>query len=228
MRRPVHSSRCSARSLAPVPDRTSVLVAADNPMLRAGMAAAVHDAPCLALTGRVSDAGAVVREAERNPPDVVLLAGRCRSALTRLGERVDPPKVVVLAEPGRDLDVRAALGAGAAGLLPVSVPPRRLVAAVRAVAAGDLVLAPDVAGPLTSLRRADPAEVLRMLTPREAEVVRLVGLALSNAEIARALRLGESTVKTHLNRAMAKLGLSRRSQVVALAYEKGLVDPASG
>jgi DNA-binding NarL/FixJ family response regulator len=132
-----------------------------------------------------------------------------------------------------DLDeyVYEAMKAGASGFLLKTAPPSELAAAVRAVVGGDVLLSPLITRRLVEqfVRRPPPGHDLppnlRTLTAREVEVLRLVAGGLSNAEIARALFLGEATVKTHLNRVLAKLGLRDRVQAVVLAYETGLVTP---
>jgi DNA-binding NarL/FixJ family response regulator len=134
-----------------------------------------------------------------------------------------------------DLDeyVYAALKAGACGFLLKDAPPESLVAAVRAAARGDALLAPEITRRLVEeyVRRPAPGggapEVLAPLTPREREVLAEVGRGLSNSEIAGRLYLSEATVKTHLARTMTKLRLRDRAQAVVLAYESGLVVPGS-
>jgi DNA-binding NarL/FixJ family response regulator len=135
-----------------------------------------------------------------------------------------------------DLDeyVFAALRAGASGFLLKTTPPGELAAAVRSCHSGDLLFAPTVTRRLveTYVRRPPTAggvpPQLSALTEREVDVLRELARGLSNAEIARSLYLGETTVKTHVTRILAKLGLRDRVQAVVLAYESGLVSPADG
>jgi DNA-binding NarL/FixJ family response regulator len=133
-----------------------------------------------------------------------------------------------------DLDeyVYGALRAGASGFLLKDVTPEHLVAAVRIVAAGEALLAPSITRRLIERYTRPPAagvaesgDALATLTPREQEVLELIARGLSNAEIADHLVLGEATVKTHVGRVLAKLGLRDRVQAVVLAYEAGVVRP---
>jgi DNA-binding NarL/FixJ family response regulator len=130
--------------------------------------------------------------------------------------------------------VYEAMRAGASGFLLKTVRPRQLAAAVRDVAAGDALLAPDITRRLIEqfVHRPPPGSgvppALGELTPREVEVLRLVARGLSNAEIASALVVGETTVRTHVARILAKLGARDRVQAVVTAYESGLVQPGAG
>jgi DNA-binding NarL/FixJ family response regulator len=133
-----------------------------------------------------------------------------------------------------DLDeyVYAALRAGASGFLLKDVPPERLVAAVRQVGAGDVLLAPEITRRLVARYAQSPSGVdpdrLAPLTGREREVLELIARGLSNVEIAGTLYLSEATVKNHVNRILAKLGLRDRAQAVIAAYESGLIRPGLG
>jgi DNA-binding NarL/FixJ family response regulator len=151
----------------------------------------------------------------------------------------DPPRVLILTTFDLDEYVFDALRAGASGFLLKDATAERLFDAVRVVAAGDALLAPAVTRrlisefarirprPATSASVATPAPAaLAALTPRETEVLRLVAAGLSNQEIAGRLVVTEETVKTHVSRVLAKLGLHGRSQAVVAAYESGLVVPA--
>jgi DNA-binding NarL/FixJ family response regulator len=142
-----------------------------------------------------------------------------------------PPRVLMLTTFDLDEYVYDALRAGASGFLLKDVRPEQLADAVRAVAAGDALLAPTITRRLVEqyLRRPPPGTRtppgLTSLTDRELEVLRLVARGRSNQQIASTLFLGESTVKTHLTHLFAKLGLRDRAQAVVLAYESGLVQP---
>jgi DNA-binding NarL/FixJ family response regulator len=154
-----------------------------------------------------------------------------------------PPRVLILTTFDLDEYVYEALRAGASGFLLKDTPPDRLLAAVQAVADGDVLFAPTVTrrlieaycaiggdgGPRVRSRQDEVLQQrgaeLHALTAREVEVLRLVGTGLSNTEIAHNLVVSEGTVKTHLNRTMTKLNLSSRAQAVVLAYESGLVVP---
>jgi len=146
------------------------------------------------------------------------------------GEAAGPAvKVVVLTTFDLDEYVYAALSAGASGFLLKDTPPERIVAAMHTIAAGDILIAPRITARLVETyadrHRGAPDGRLRDLTPRETDVLRLVGNGLTNAQIADRLTLSEGTVKSHLKHAMAKLGLSSRAQAVVVAYESGLVVP---
>ena len=144
------------------------------------------------------------------------------------------PRVLVLTTFDLDEYVYDALAAGASGFLLKDVGPEQLVHGIRVVAAGDALLAPSVTRRLLDemvrAGRRAPAttDALEDLTPRELEVLRLVAQGLSNAEIAELLVVEETTVKTHVSRLLAKLGLRDRTQAVVLAYESGLAARASG
>ena len=140
--------------------------------------------------------------------------------------------MVILTTFERDEYVFEALQAGASGFLLKNAPPEQLVDAVRVIAAGDALIAPAITKRLIAqFARSAPARVppaaFGELTPREHEVLRLVARGLSNAEIAAELVLSDATVKTHVKRVLAKLGLRDRVQAVVLAYETGLVTPGS-
>jgi len=142
------------------------------------------------------------------------------------------PRILMLTTFDLDEYVYAALRAGASGFLLKDTPPDRLIAAIRVIAAGDMLFAPSVTRRLIEsytdrARSAADLPELDGLTTRETEVLRLVGQGLTNTDIAGRLTVGEATVKTHLNRAMAKLDLSSRAQAVVMAYESGLVAPAA-
>ncbi|WP_370447521.1 LuxR C-terminal-related transcriptional regulator [Geodermatophilus sp. TF02-6] len=174
-------------------------------------------------------------------PDVVLMDVRMPRLdgieATRLlldGGVDPPPRVLVLTTFDLDDHVYAALRAGASGFLLEHAPAAELLHAVRVVAAGEALLAPEIAsrltshylatGPALAPAGARPAR-LAALTPRETEVLELVGRGLSNAEIADRLVVAEQTAKTHVSRVFIKLGLRDRAQAVVLAYETGLVRP---
>jgi DNA-binding NarL/FixJ family response regulator len=152
------------------------------------------------------------------------------------GPVVPPPKVLVLTTFDLDDHIYAALRAGASGFLLKHAPAAELLHAVRVVAAGDALLAPEITqrliahylatGPATAGDSERPP-ALAALTPRETEVLRLVARGLSNREIADQLVVVEQTAKTHVSRVFAKLGLRDRAQAVVLAYETGLVRPGA-
>jgi DNA-binding NarL/FixJ family response regulator len=216
-----------------------VLVADDQELVRTGFRLILETEDDITVVGQAADGVEAVDLARRHRPDVVLMDVRMPTldgieATARLvGPDASPPapvRVLMLTTFDMDDYVYAALRNGASGFLLKDTPPEDLVRAIRVVAAGDALLAPSVTRRLiedVSRTRAQPVVPPGMatLTDREREVLGLVARGLSNAEIAGALVLGETTVKTHVGRVLTKLGLRDRVQVVVLAYESGLVTP---
>ncbi|MFJ9416329.1 response regulator [Streptomyces sp. NPDC101227] len=216
----------------------TVLLADDEPMLRAGVRAILGSDPGIEVVAEAADGRAAVTLARRHRPDVCLLDIRMPgldglAAAAELAREVPGTAVVMLTTFSEDAYVADALGSGAAGFLLKSGDPRELLAGVRAVAEGGAALSPAVARRVIAhlgdgrlgqgiAARARVAE----LTGREREVLGLVGAGLSNAEIARRLLLVEGTVKTYVSTILARLGFKNRVQAAILAYEAGLV-PAS-
>jgi DNA-binding NarL/FixJ family response regulator len=216
----------------------SIVVADDHEVVRVGFAALLDTQPDFTVLGTASDGGEAVRVCRELRPDVVLMDVRMPSmdgieATRRLAEAESPgPRVLILTTFDLDEYVFDALRAGASGFLLKDVTAERLFDAVRVVAAGEALLAPAVTRRLisefTRLRPAQdalPPAAVGTLTPRETEVLRLVAEGLSNPEIAGRLVVTEETVKTHVSRILAKLGLRDRTQAVVAAYESGLVVP---
>jgi DNA-binding NarL/FixJ family response regulator len=215
-----------------------VLVADDQALVRAGLRMLLAAQPDLEVVGEAADGADAIAEAGRLAPDVVLMDVRMPgldgvAATRRLVESgvVGPEgaAVLVLTTFGLDEVVRDALAAGASGFLLKDADPEVLVRAVRDVAAGDAVLDPAVTrqvlaglGPRPGPAR-DPA-VLAALTAREAAVLAQLALGRSNAEIAAHLEVTSETVKSHVKRLLAKLGLANRVQAAVVAYETGLVE----
>jgi DNA-binding NarL/FixJ family response regulator len=226
---------------------TSIVVADDHEMVRAGFAALLGTQPDFDVLGTAADGAAAVAACRDLRPDVVLMDVRMPGvdgieATRQLMAGQDPPRVLILTTFDLDEYVFDALRAGASGFLLKDATAERLFDAVRVVAAGDALLAPAVTRRLISefARIRPPAATaptgataaaaapaaLAALTPRETEVLRLVAAGLSNPEIAGRLVVTEETVKTHVSRVLGKLGLRGRSQAVVAAYESGLVVPA--
>ena len=215
-----------------------IVVADDHEVVRAGFAALLDTQPDFTVLGTAADGAAAVRVCRDLRPDVVLMDVRMPGTdgieATRQLAAGDPaPKVLILTTFDLDEYVFDALRAGASGFLLKDVTAERLFDAVRVVAAGEALLAPAVTRRLISefakIRRPAPAAAtpaLATLTPRETEVLRLVAEGLSNPEIAARLVVTEETVKTHVSRVLAKLGLRDRTQAVVAAYESGLVVPS--
>ena len=215
-----------------------IVVADDHEVVRAGFAALLDTQPDFTVLGTAADGAAAVRACRELRPDVVLMDVRMPGtdgieATRQLAAGDLGPKVLILTTFDLDEYVFDALRAGASGFLLKDVTAERLFDAVRVVAAGEALLAPAVTRRLISefakIRRPAPAAAtpaLATLTPRETEVLRLVAEGLSNPEIAARLVVTEETVKTHVSRVLAKLGLRDRTQAVVAAYESGLVVPS--
>ena len=213
-----------------------IVVADDHEVVRAGFAALLDTQPDFTVLGTAADGGEAVRVCRDLHPDVVLMDVRMPSLdgieATRQLADGPGPRVLILTTFDLDEYVFDALRAGASGFLLKDVTAERLFDAVRVIAAGEALLAPAVTRRLiiefTRLRPVSdtpPSAVLSTLTPRETEVLRLVAEGMSNPEVARRLVVTEETVKTHVSRILAKLGLRDRTQAVVAAYESGLVVP---
>ena len=208
-----------------------VLVVDDQALVRSGLAAILDAQDDIEVVGEADDGDVAVERAAELSPDVVVMDIRMPrmdgiEATKRLGEDA---RVLILTTFDLDEYVYGALKAGASGFVLKDTPPDRLAAAVRAVAEGDQLFAPQVTRRLVESYVAKPAprevEEIEELTPREREVVLLVAKGLSNVEVGERLFLSEATVKTHLTSILRKLGLRDRTQLVVLAYERGLVVP---
>jgi DNA-binding NarL/FixJ family response regulator len=218
-----------------------VLIVDDQAMIREGFAALLAAQPDIVVVGDAGNGAEAVSASRRFNPDVVLMDVRmpvmdglaATEKILAGPPGVRQPKVLMLTTFDLDDYVFGALRAGASGFVLKDAPAADLVHAVRVVAAGDALLAPSVTRRLiadyTARGRQDPrcAAALGELTPRETDVLRLVAHGRSNQEIAASLVLAEQTVKTHVSRVLAKLGLRDRAQAVVFAYESGLVTPGA-
>jgi DNA-binding NarL/FixJ family response regulator len=216
--------------------RIGVVIADDQALVRAGFRSLLDAQPDIDVLGEASDGEQAVSLAASLAPDIVLMDIRMPGldgleATRRIDadERLGRVKVVILTTFGLDEYVFEAIRAGASGFLVKDTEPEELVHAVRVVAAGDALLSPTVTRRLIeefATRAKEPQTAgLEALTEREREVVGLVGGGLSNEEIAERLVLSVATAKTHVSRAMTKLGARDRAQLVVRAYEAGLVRP---
>jgi len=212
-----------------------VVIADDQAISRQGLRMILESTPDIEVIAEALDGLDAVGQVERFEPDVVLMDIRMPrldgiEATRRL--RDQPVEVIVITTFDLDEYVIEALRAGAVGFLVKDSPPERIIDAVRAVAAGDALIAPEVTRRLLGrfvanapARAGDPR--LEELTPREHDVLLEIAAGRTNAEIATRLHLEESTVKGHVGRMLAKLGLASRVQAVIFAYETGLVAPGS-
>jgi DNA-binding NarL/FixJ family response regulator len=213
---------------------TSVLVIDDEQLVRTGLRAIIEAEADLTVVGEGADGSEVVPLARRLSPDVILMDVRMpaidgiQATRNLLAALTEPPKVLVVTTFENDDYVYEALRAGASGFLLKRARPDEIVQAVRIVAQGESLLFPaairDLAGRY-GRRRGDRLAAAG-LTAREGEVLRLMAVGLSNAEIAARLYLGVETVKTHVANVLAKLGARDRTQAVIAAYESGFVTPA--
>lgn len=214
-----------------------VALADDQSLVRAGFHALLAAQPDIEVVGEAADGEQALALVREQCPDVVLMDIRMPVldglAATR-GITEDPAlgevKVIMLTTFELDEYVFEAIRSGASGFLVKDTEPDELLRAVRAVVGGDALLSPGVTRRLIAefaarSREPAPAEALAELTEREREVMALVGMGLSNQEIARRLVVSPLTAKTHVSRTMVKLGARDRAQLVVLAYESGLVRP---
>jgi DNA-binding NarL/FixJ family response regulator len=215
-----------------------VLSVDDQALVRAGFRMILEAQPDLEVVGEVGDGSAAIDAVRTLRPDVVLMDIRMPGvdgieATRRLTEAGVPGKIVILTTYDLDEYVFDALAAGASGFLLKHVPPEELVRGVRVAASGEALLAPSITKRLIEEFAKQRAPVrasgtdLKTLTDREREVLTLLGRGLSNPEIAKELKVGEATVKTHVAHVLDKLELRDRVQAVIFAYEIGLIKPGA-
>jgi DNA-binding NarL/FixJ family response regulator len=210
-----------------------VVVADDQALVRAGFRMILEASGDMTVVGEAADGAEAVALVQAESPDIVLMDIRMPGldgleATRRLQGLPSPPPVLILTTFDTDEYVYGALKAGAAGFLLKTAPPDRLVEAIRIVISGEALLAPTVTRRLIEAYVKKPLPgslpaVLDRLTDREREVLVLIARGLSNTEIATDLFVSEATVKTHVNRLLAKLEVRDRVQAVVLAYQTGLV-----
>jgi DNA-binding NarL/FixJ family response regulator len=210
-----------------------VLLVDDHDLLREGLAAILGVDPDLEVVGECRDGPAAVRRAPALAPDVVLMdvempGGDGVTATAALLRAVPSARVLVLTTFDLDEYVLAALRAGASGFLLKTTPPATIVSAIKACARGEMTLGPTVVRRLVDSYVHQPTPPARTrldeLTARELDVLLAMAGGLSNAEIGAALAMAETTVKTHVTRVLAKLGVRDRVQAVVLAHRSGLLD----
>ena len=225
-----------------------VVLADDQPLVRAGLRVLIADCPDLDVVGEAGTGAQAVQLARQARPDVVVMDIRmpgmdgieATQMITAGGSGPGPTRVVVLTTFDDDDYVYAALRAGASGFLVKDMALEDILAAIRVVAAGDALIAPSVTrrlieqfarpapAPEPPPRPAQPTRELPGVTGREREVLTLVGRGLSNGEIAGRLVISTATAKAHVARLLAKLGARDRVQLVIVAYQVGLVSPSAG
>jgi DNA-binding NarL/FixJ family response regulator len=217
-----------------------LLLVDDQPMLRLGFRMVFETQPDLQVVGEAGDGAQGVTMTRALNPDVVLMDVRMPAmdgiqATSQIVASGSAARILLLTTFNLDEYVFAGLRAGASGFLLKEVPPHDLLTGIRAVAAGDAVVAPSVTRrlidafahhlPSPSTGRSPTDERLDRLTGREREVLTEVARGRSNGEIARSLTVSEATVKTHVGRILTKLGVRDRVQIVVFAYEAGIVRP---
>jgi DNA-binding NarL/FixJ family response regulator len=213
-----------------------VLLVDDQPLVRAGLCVLLEAEEDISVAGEADEGAEAVRVARAVRPDVVVMDVRMPGldglqALRQIVDALPEVRVLILTTFEMDEYIYAALRGGASGFLLKDTEPAELVRAIRVVAGGEAVLSPSVTRRLMAEFAARPErpgagpEQLDRLTDREREVMALVAAGLSNDDIAARLVVAPATAKTHVSRAMRKLGAHDRAQLVVLAYETGLVYP---
>jgi DNA-binding NarL/FixJ family response regulator len=215
-----------------------ILIADDQALVRTGFRMILEAEPDLDVVAEARDGAEAIDAARRTRPDIVLMDIRMPTidgleATRRIMQSAHPPRVLMLTTFDLDEYIFDALHAGASGFLLKDVPPEQLVAGIRTVCDGESLLAPAVTRRLIQAFVRDhppsqqPPPQLDDLTARELDILKLIARGLSNAEIAEQLVVSNATVKTHVGRVLAKLGLRDRVQAVVLAYETGIIRPGT-
>jgi DNA-binding NarL/FixJ family response regulator len=215
-----------------------VVIADDEVLVRTGFRMILQGEEDMEVVGEAENGEAAVSAARRLRPDIVLMDVRMPvmnglEATRRVLAGDGGCRVIVLTTFDLDEYVYAAVAAGASGFLLKTVTAEQLVASIRLIVTGEALLAPSITRRLIERfagdHRPPPAshEALASLSARELEVLKLMARGLSNAELAEALHLGETTIKSHVGRVLTKLDVRDRVQAVVLAYETGLVEPGS-
>ena len=214
---------------------TTVLIADDDHLMRAGLAAVLESDDQIEVIGQASTGREAIALTRRREPDVVLMDVQMPdldgiAATRELTGAAPAARVLILTTFEEDDYIFGGLRAGASGFLLKRTPAEELIRAVHTVAAGESLLSPSVTRRVIDRMARQPAPQagasnLELLTPREGEVLVLLASGLSNAEIAAELIIEESTVKTHVKRILMKLGLRDRVQAVIFAYEHGIAPP---
>ena len=218
---------------------TRVLIADDDDLMRAGLVELLTADPEVEIVSQAATGRQAVEQASRLAPDVVLMDVRMPDldgigATRELAQTAPGVRVLILTTFEQDDYIFGALRAGASGFLLKRARPEELIAAVHTVAAGDSLLSPSVTRRVIDRMAQQPTPELGdqtkldALTPREREVLERIARGLSNREIAAALAVEESTIRTHVKRILMKLGLRDRVQAVIFAYETGVSRPATG
>jgi DNA-binding NarL/FixJ family response regulator len=218
---------------------TRVLIADDDDLMRAGLVELLAGEPEIEIVGQAATGREAVEQTRQLAPDVVLMDVRMPdldgiSATRELARAAPAVRVLILTTFEQDDYVFGALRAGASGFLLKRTRPEELIAAVHTIAAGDSLLSPSVTRLVIDRMAQQPTPELADqakldgLTPREREVLELIARGLSNREIAAALAVEASTIRTHVKRILMKLGLRDRIQAVIFAYETGVNRPAVG
>lgn len=217
---------------------TTVLIADDEDLMRAGLTELLSSDPTIEVVGDASTGREAIRHAEELRPEVVLMDVRMPdldgiAATTELTRATPSSKVLILTTFEDEDYIFRSLRAGASGFLLKRTRPEELIAAVHTIAAGDGLLSPSVTRRVISRMAQQPTPELAdhakldELTPREREVLELIARGLSNREIASAMVVEESTIRTHVKRTLMKLDLRDRVQAVIFAYETGLTRPGA-